>query len=405
MRNCVEKTTNMKYFVLIIDGAAGLPLPDRGGRTSLELAATPNLEAMVSAGQLGLACTVPPGMEPSSACACMSVMGYDPTVYYKGRASIEARSLGIDIGPGEVVFRCNLVTVRDGKMFDYSSGHISSQEAREIIATLNDKLGGQDVIFYPGVSYRHILKLRGHEETLQAACTPPHDIPSRSTGEYLPQGPGSRLLRDLMTRSETALRGHQVNKARLSRGEPPVTTIWLFWGSGRLPAMPSFREKYGLDAALTSGVDLLRGLAKMAGIEILDIKGVTDGPDSDHRAQVEGSLAALRRRDLVIAHIEAPDEAAHGGSVEEKVEAIERIDKEVVGRLRGLPGLRVLVMPDHPTPVSRRTHTSDPVPFLVWGEGVKSNGARRFTETEAAGTGVFIEEGYTIMEKFLGDFR
>ena len=388
-----------------MDGAAGLPLPDRGGRTSLELAATPNLEAMVSAGQLGLACTVPPGMEPSSACACMSVMGYDPTVYYKGRASIEARSLGIDIGPGEVVFRCNLVTVRDGKMFDYSAGHISSQEAREIIATLNDKLGGQDVIFYPGVSYRHILKLRGHEETLQAACTPPHDIPGRSTGEYLPQGPGSRLLRDLMTRSETALRGHQVNKARLSRGEPPVTTIWLFWGSGRLPAMPSFREKYGLDAALTSGVDLLRGLAKMAGIEILDIKGVTDGPESDHRAQVEGALAALRRRDLVIAHIEAPDEAAHGGSIDEKVEAIERIDKEVVGRLGDRKNLRVLIMPDHPTPVSRRTHTADPVPFLVWGEGVKSNGARRFTETEAAGTGVFIEEGYRIMEKFLGDFR
>jgi 2,3-bisphosphoglycerate-independent phosphoglycerate mutase len=394
----------MKYFVLIIDGAAGLPLPERGGRTSLELAVTPNLDAMAAHGSLGLARTVPPGMEPSSACACMSVMGYDPTVYYKGRASIEARSLGIEIGPGEVVFRCNLVTLRDGKMYDYSAGHISSEEARDIITTLNEKLGGEDIVFYPGVSYRHILKIKGHEETLQATCTPPHDIPGRPVTEYLPKGPGSGLLRDIMTRSEMALRGHQVNKARFSRGEPPVTTIWLFWGSGRLPAMPSFREVYGLDAALTSGVDLLRGLARMAGIEILDIKGVTDGPGSDHRAQADGALAALRRRDLVIAHIEAPDEAAHGGSVDAKVEAIEKIDGEVVGRLLQWKGgdLRVLIMPDHPTPVSLRTHTADPVPFLIWGQEVKANGARRFTEAGAAGTGVFIEEGYKIMEKFLG---
>ena len=208
---------------------------------------------MASAGSLGLARTVPPGMEPSSACACMSVMGYDPTVYYKGRASIEARSLGIDIAPGEVVFRCNLVTVKDGKMFDYSAGHIASEEAGKIIATLNEKLGGEDITFYPGVSYRHILKIKGHEETLGAACTPPHDIPGRAVAGYLPQGPGSDLLLDLMKRSETALRGHQVNKARLSRGEPPVTTIWLFWGSGRLPAMPTFRKVYGLEAALDLG--------------------------------------------------------------------------------------------------------------------------------------------------------
>jgi 2,3-bisphosphoglycerate-independent phosphoglycerate mutase len=394
----------MKYLVLIFDGAAGLPLPDRGGRTCLELAATPNLDAMAGQGQMGLARTVPPGMEPSSACACMSVMGYDPTVYYKGRASIEARSLGIDIGPGEVVFRCNLVTVREGKMFDYSAGHISSPEARQIIDTLNEKLGGEGIEFYPGVSYRHILKIKGHEETLGAVCTPPHDIPGRPVGEHLPKGPSSDLLRDLMARSEAALRGHQVNQGRLARGEPPVSTIWLFWGSCRLPAMPSFRDVYGLEASLTSGVDLLRGLARMADIEILDIKGVTDGPDSDHRAQVEGALAALRQRDLVIVHIEAPDEAAHGGSVDEKVAAIEKIDAEVGGRLRlwKAEDLRVLVMPDHPTPVSLRTHTGDPVPFLVWGAGVRTNGARRFTEAGAAGTGVFIEEGYKIMGKFLG---
>lgn len=392
----------MKYLVLIIDGAAGRPLPQRGGWTCLELADTPNLDAMAAAGSLGLARTVPPGMEPSSACACMSVMGYDPAIYYKGRASIEARSLGIDIAPGEVVFRCNLVTVKDGKMFDYSAGHISSEEARQIITTVNEQIGGEDIVFYPGVGYRHILKIGGHEETLAAICTPPHDIPGRPVAGYLPQGPGSDLLLDLIKRSETALRGHQVNEARLSRGEPPVTNIWLFWGSGRLPAMPAFKEMYGLEAALTSGVDLLRGLARMAAIEILDIKGVTDGPDSDHAAQIEGALDSLRRRGLVFMHIEAPDEAGHGGSIKDKVAAIEKIDREVVGLLCQQRGIRVLVMPDHPTPIELRTHSDDPVPFLIWGEGVGSNGASRFTEAEAARTGVFIEPGYRIMGRFLG---
>ncbi len=393
----------MKYFVLIADGAAGLPLPERGGRTSLELAITPNLDAMAKEGQLGLVRTVPPGMEPSSACACMSVMGYDPIVYYRGRASIEARSLGVDVGPGEVVFRCNLVTVRDSKMYDYSAGHISSEEAGEIIDSLNKELGGGEVVFYPGVGYRHILKLRGHEETLQAVCTPPHDIPGRSIEEYLPRGPGTELLRDLMAHSQDVLRGHKINETRLSRGQPTVDTIWLFWGSGKLPAMPSFKELYGLDAVLTSGVDLLRGLARLADISVLDIEGVTDGPDSDHRAQVEGALAALEQRDLVFVHIEAPDEAAHGGSIDQKVEAIQKIDSEVVNRLRSWQedDLRVLVLPDHHTPIEFRTHTADPVPFMIWGKGVKSNGAGRFTEAGAAGTGVFIEEGYRIMGELL----
>ena len=393
----------MKYLVLILDGAAGLPLPERGGQTCLELAATPNLDVMAAAGTLGLARTMPEGMEPSSACACMSVMGYDPVVYYKGRASIEARSRGIAIGRGEVVFRCNLVTVQDGKMADYSAGHISSEEAKAIIASLNEKLGDEDIVFYPGVSYRHILKIRRHEVLLKALCTPPHDIPGRPVKDFLPRGPGSDLLRDLMERSETLLRSHQINVARLSRGEAPVTIIWLFWGSGQLPAMPSFKKVYGLQAALTSGVDLLRGLAGLAGMEVLDIKGVTDGPDSDNQAQVEGALKALKRRDLVVVHIEAPDEAAHGGSVEDKVGAIQRIDDEVCGRLRAWRGddLRVLVMPDHPTPVSLRTHTPDPVPFLIWGKGVDANGARRFTEAEAENTGIFLEDGYKIMGRLV----
>jgi 2,3-bisphosphoglycerate-independent phosphoglycerate mutase len=394
----------MKYLVLIIDGAAGLPLPERGNKTCLELARTPNLDKLASEGFSGLVRTVPPGMEASSACACMSVMGYDPGVYYKGRASIEARSLGIDIGRGEVVFRCNLVAVREGRMFDYSAGHISTEEAKEIIATLNKEMGNDNIKFYPGVSYRHILKLRGHEDTLKAVCTPPHDIPGRPVADFLPQGPGSDFLRDLMARSETLLRSHQINAARRQRGDVPVSLIWLFWGSGQVPEMPAFRKVYGLKATLTSGVDLLKGMAKMAGMDVLDIAGVTDGADNDNTAQINGALAALPEYDLAVVHIEAPDEAAHGGFIDEKIEAIEKIDGEVVGRLRAWRGndRRVLVMPDHPTPIKLRTHSPDPVPFLIWGEGIRANGARRFTEAEAGKTGVFIEEGYKILGRLVG---
>jgi 2,3-bisphosphoglycerate-independent phosphoglycerate mutase len=393
----------MKYCVLIIDGAAGLPIPERGGKTSLELARTPNLDAMAEKGTVGLARTVPPGMEPSSACACMSVMGYDPVIYYKGRASIEAKSLGIDIGKKEVVFRCNLVNVSEGKMNDYSAGHINTAEAEELIKTLNEKLGSKDVIFYPGVSFRHILKLKGRPETLKAKCAPPHDIPGKPVADFLPQGPGSDLLRDLMARSETLLRSHQINVARRQRGNVPVTTIWLFWGSGQVPEMPAFNKSFGISAAMTSGVDLLRGLARMAGMDILNIKGVTDGPDNDNDAQAVGALEALKKNDLVVVHIEEPDEAGHGGLIEAKINAIEKIDKEVVGRLRDYRGdLRVLVMPDHPTPVTIRTHSADPVPFLIWGKGVSANGAARFTEAEAKRTGVFVGEGYKIMGKLVG---
>jgi 2,3-bisphosphoglycerate-independent phosphoglycerate mutase len=395
----------MKYCILIIDGAAGLPLPERGGKTCLELADTPELDAMVKEGTLGLVRTVPPGMEPSSACACMSVLGYDPKIFYKGRAGIEARSIGIHIGADEVVFRCNLVAVRDGKMWDYSAGHISTDEARELIKTLNESLGNEDIEFYPGVSYRHILKLRGHVDVLQATCTPPHDIPGKLVVESLPKGPGSVFLRELMDNAEKVLKNLPLNKERESRGEVPANGIWLFWGSGQVPDMPTFKNEYGIIAAVTSGVDLLRGLARMADIEILDIKGVTDGFDNDYAAQAVGALESLIRYDMAVVHIEAPDEAAHAGSIDNKIEAIQRVDAEVVSRLRYWreDDLRVLIMPDHPTPIEVRTHTADPVPFLLWGSGFGFNGAKRFTEAEAGSTGLFIEEGYKIMGKLLDD--
>jgi len=393
----------MKYCVLIIDGAAGLPIPERGGKSCLELAKTPNLDAMAGEGLLGLVRTVPAGMEPSSACACMSVLGYDPKVYYRGRSAIEAKSLDIPIDKEEVVFRCNLVAIRQGRMWSYSAGYISTEESKELITALNDSLGDDSIRFYPGVSYRHILKLKGREDALLAVCTPPHDIPDKPIKDFLPRGGGSEFLRELMERSEAVLRGHPVNLSRQARGDIPATTIWLFWGSGQVPAMPAFKQVYGKSAALTSGVDLLKGLGKMSGMKILEIAGVTDGLDNDYAAQADGALEALDDDDLVVIHIEAPDEAAHAGAVDDKIEAIRRIDGEVIGRLRSRSGeLRLLVMPDHPTPIESRTHSPEPVPFMLWGAGFKPNGAKRFTEKEAKSTGLFIDDGYRIMGKLIG---
>jgi len=289
-------------------------------------------------------------------------------------------------------------------MWDYSAGHIPSEESRALVSALNESLGSDKIYFYPGVSYRHILKIKGGEESLGAVCTPPHDIPGKPVAEFLPRGTGSELLRDLMRRSEAVLRDHPVNLRRVARGEIPATTIWLFWGSGLVPEMPPFRQVYGLSAAITSGVDLLRGLGKMAGMDILEIAGVSDGLDNDSAAQMAGALSALGDHDLVVVHIEAPDEAAHGGLVTEKVAAIEKIDREALGALRAYSGyLRVLIMPDHPTPIAIRTHSPEPVPFLLWGEGFKTNGAKRLTEREAEKTGLLLDPGYTIMSRLVGE--
>lgn len=378
-------------------------MADHDGKTCLELAYSPNLDIVAREGIVGLVRTIPPGMEPSSACACMSILGYDPTIHYHGRGAIEARSMGIPINQGEVVFRCNLVAVRGGKMWSYSSGHISTGEARELIVALDESLGNDKVHFYPGVSYRHICKIKGREDTLLSNCTPPHDIPGKPIGDFLPDGPGSDLLRDLMARSEVVLRSHPVNIERRSRGDIPATMIWLFWASGEIPDMPAFEEVYRLGAAMTSGVDIMRGLAKMVGMEILDIPGVTEGLDNDYAAQAAGALEALEGCDLVIIHVEAPDEAGHAGSVKDKIEAIQRVDKEIVSQLRTWKkdALRVLIMPDHPTPIEIQTHVGEPVPFILWGPGFTANGAMRFTEAEAKKTDVFIGEGYNIMNRLV----
>src|SRR5512136_1410147 len=379
----------MKYCVLIIDGAAGWPLASHGGKTCLELAHTPSIDALAEAGVVGLVRTVPPEMEPSSACAIMSVLGYDPRIYYRGRSAIEAHGMGVPISEGEAVFRCNLVAVRKGRMWSYSCGHISTGEGQTLIASLNEELGSDRVRFYPGVGYRHLCKIKGREDTLLANCTPPHDIPDKAVADFLPKGPGSDLLRGLMARSESVLRDHPVNAARRARGDIPATMIWLFWASGRIPDMPAFKEVYGLDAAVISGVDIVRGLARMTGADALDVPGVTGDMDNDYVAQANGALEALARYDVVVIHIEATDEAAHAGLTKDKVEAIQKVDKEIVCRLRSWDkdGLRVLILPDHATPIETRTHVGDAVPFVLWGPGFRANDAKRFTEAAAKGTG------------------
>ena len=393
----------MQHFVLIMDGAAGWPLPSHDGRTCLELARTPNLDAMAAEGSCGLVRTVPVGMEPSSACACMSLLGYDPRRYYRGRGSIEARSMEIPVGAGEAVFRCNLVSVRDGAMDSYSSGYISNEESHALIHALDESLGGRDVRFYPGISYRHICKICGREETLLASCTPAHDIPGAPIAQHLPAGEGGDFLRDLMLRSVDVLAHHPVNERRIARGQPPANMIWLFWGSGRIPDMPPFREVYGLNAAMSSGVDLLLGLAKMLDMRVLTIPGVTGDIHNDYVAQIRGAVQAMGQYDLVVAHVEAPDEAGHDGSVEDKVRAIECIDAEMVSVLRtiGREHLRVMIAPDHPTPIKVQTHVAEPVPFLLWGRGFNSNGAMRFTEAEAGQRGLFVDDGAGLMSRFV----
>jgi 2,3-bisphosphoglycerate-independent phosphoglycerate mutase len=314
--------------------------------------------------------------------------------------------MGIPIGESEVVFRCNLVATRDGKMWSYSSGHISTGEGRALITSLNEKLGNEQIRFYPGVSYRHICKIKGREDTLLATCTPPHDIPNKGIVEFLPRGPGSEFLRGLMARSEPVLREHPVNLERRARGDIPATMIWLFWGSGKIPDMPAFKKIYGPNAVVISGVDIVRGLARMTGMEVFDVPGVTGDMNNDYVAQAIGALKALDKYDMVVVHVEATDEAGHAGLVKEKVEAIERVDGEIVSRLRSWnkDALRLLILPDHSTPIQVQTHVADPVPFILCGPGFAPTDpgrAERFTEAEAKGTGIFIEEGYNIMGKLI----
>lgn len=406
----------MRHVVLIIDGASGWPSAALGGRTSLEAARTPNLDRLAREGKVGVVSNVPAGMEASSAIACMSVMGFDPSLYYAGRGPIEAAAMGIELEPGQVAMRCNLVTVVDGRMASYSAGNITSTESAELIAALQEGLGDERSRFYPGVNFRHILTVRDGEELVATGFTPPHDIAGQPVDAASPAGPGAGFAQDLMERSKAILAGHPVNSHRVAAGKPPATQIWLFWPGVRPAEMPAFEDlNGGRKAALTSPVDLLKGLAAQTGVEYLPIPGVTDGPDNDYEGQTEAALASLADHDLVFVHVESPDEAGHAGDAVGKVKAIEQVDALMVPqilRAAGVgaallgapdhPALRVLVLPDHPTPLEIRTHVAEPVPFILWGPGFEANGAIAYTEEEARATGFAVAPGHLLMSMFLG---
>lgn len=402
----------MKYLVLIIDGASGWPVPAWGERTSLEVAHIPNLDRLAREGRVGLAHNVPPDMEPSSAVACMSVMGFDPELYYTGRGPIEAMAMGIELEPGQVAMRCNLVTVLDGRLVSYSAGDISSEEAAQLFAALSqgmsdlfhDHEGKARLNLYPGAGFRSILTVRDGDELLSTRFTPPHDITDREVAGYAPVGPGARLVEELTERSKEILAGHPVNMARAARGQLPATQIWLFWPGTRPAELPAFADAYGgMRAALTSGVDLLRGLAVQTGMDLLAIPGVTDGVDNDFHAQMRGALAALESHDIVFVHVEAPDAAAHAGQGGQKVRAIEQVDGQMIPQAlewgEGL--LSLLILPDHPTPLAIKTHAAEPVPFIMWGPKFLSNGARAYSEAEARATGLAVAPGHLLISHFL----
>lgn len=394
----------MKYAIILPDGAADEPVESLGGQTPLAAARTPNLDWIASHGQVGTARTVPAGYTPGSDVATLSVIGYSPKECYTGRAPIEAAARGLKLGPDDVVFRCNLVTIADGKMADFSAGHIHNEESHRIIQDINRQLGTDRIEFFCGVSYRHLMVWRDARSLLKLTTTPPHDIHNQPVNKYLPVGAGSDVLRDLMTRSQEILANHEVNQVRRDLGENPATSIWL-WGEGTMPSLPRFAERYGVQGALIAAVDLVRGLGNLVGWKLIDVPGATGYLDTNYAGKGEYAVKALDEFDLVAVHVEAPDEAGHNGDTRAKVTAIEQVDKHIIGpvlkKLQTFPEWRVLVMPDHPTPINKRTHTMDAPPFCMAGSNVTPGGIARFVEHLANGSALKVDPGFELMEYFI----
>jgi len=405
----------MKYIILLGDGMADRPRADLGGRTCLQAAATPNLDRLATLGQVGMVHTVPEGFAPGSDVANLSVLGYDPRKYYTGRSPLEAASMGVALGPDDVAFRCNLVTLkvtggggaggcRKAMMEDFSAGHISTQEARTLIEEIDRALGSEHLRFYPGVSYRHLMVWKGGKDRIE--CTPPHDIQDKSVEDYLPRGEGDVVINELMAGSFDVLTNHPVNKARLENGKRAANSIWL-WGQGKRPSMPTFREKYGIEGAVISAVDLTKGLGVYAGFEVINVPGATGWLDTNYVGKAEHALFALKTKDIVYLHVEAPDEAGHTGDVKNKVKAIEDFDEFIVGNImhgmQQFDEYRILALPDHPTPLEIRTHSADPVPFVLYdNRNERKGGAVTYDEGIADRKEALVfKEGYKLMDHFL----
>jgi 2,3-bisphosphoglycerate-independent phosphoglycerate mutase len=400
----------MKYVVIIGDGMADRPLRELGGKTPLQAAFTPNMDRLAREGSTGIVSTIPEGYPAGSDVANLSILGYDPQKHYSGRAPLEAASIGVELKDTDVAYRCNLVSLKCNKkrtramMQDYSAGHITTGEASRLIQALNDGLKEEGIVFHPGMSYRHLMVWANGE--LDADCTAPHDITEKNIADYLPQGPGSEVLNSLLLRSVGVLEPHEVNRERMKEGKRAANSIWL-WGQGRKPALPLFSDRYGLAGAMVSAVDLTKGLGIYAGLRILDVPGVTGYLDTNYVGKAQYSLEALEELDFVYIHVEAPDEAGHSGNVGDKIKAIEDFDALVVGTvMRGLKGFdeyRVLLMPDHATPIVVRTHTDEPVPFAIFDSRGGAKGvAAAFDEDIAKAEGILkITHGHELMDLFI----
>ncbi|MCL2882670.1 MAG: 2,3-bisphosphoglycerate-independent phosphoglycerate mutase [Coriobacteriia bacterium] len=424
----------MKYIVVILDGAADLPLEDTGtpydSQTTLEAASIPVIDLMARQGRVGLARTVPEGFEPSSAAACTSILGYDPVRYGIGRGAIEAAGMGVELKDDEVALRVNTLIIEDGVMSSYACDHIETASSRALIEELALELNDDTFTLHPGIAYRHLLVVKGHPELLDVQFTPPHDITDQSIDGHLPRGGGAAgvgsgaetgaesgvgsgadLLLGFMERAHKLLPTLPANLDRIAHGLRPCTDLWPFWPGVAPTGLVSFSERFGKTAALSSGVDLLGGMAVLFGLTRLEIDGVTDGLDNDFARQATESLGALDDHDLVVIHIEAPDEEGHAGSVQGKIAALEKIDSQVMTRVltyakqQGDEGARVLVMPDHPTPIALMTHTGEPVPWVLWGSGITESKApvSAYSEYEAADTGILLDPATQLMELLLSD--
>lgn len=398
----------MKYAIIIPDGAADEPREELGGRTPLEAAATPGMDAVAAAGCVGLADHVPPGFEPGSDVANMSLLGYDPNQFFSGRAPLEAAAQGIELGPDDWAVRCNLVTIVDQVMREFTAGHIGSPEAASLLSALQ-AVAEPNCEFIPGVSYRNLMIYRGASAPFgrETRTIPPHDLTDHSVEDAYPRGPGSELLHRLMDRSVEVFADHAVNRARIEADRPPATNVWL-WGLGQRPNLTPFAERFGPSGTMISAVDLLHGLAALIGWRRVTPEGATGYLDTNYEGKAAAAIAALADSDLVCVHVEAPDEASHEGRVDAKIEAIEQIDRCIVGplhdALRGRGDYRLLVTPDHPTMIRTKTHSRGAVPLAVCGAGVTPDAATAYHEAAATDSGLRFAEGWRLMERFTGDW-
>ncbi len=403
----------MKYVILLGDGMADYPTNKLGGRTPLQCAFTPHLDEIAACGTIGLVDTIPAGLTPGSDVANLSVLGYNPLETYTGRGPLEAASMGINLEPDDVAYRCNLITIGekdtdDAFMDDFTAGHISTAEAREIIIDINKKMGSVQFQFYPGVGYRHLFVWRKVSESPET--TPPHDIPGKPVQPYLPQGARESEIRSIMQKAAEILMDHPVNIKRRNEGKKEANSIWL-WGQGKKPQITPLTQKYSLTGGMISAVDLLNGIGVNAGLKIINVEGATGYIDTNYEGKARAALDALKFMDFIFIHLEAPDEMGHEGNVEGKIQAIESFDEKIVGTILNNIGAlgdhRILVLSDHPTPLDLKTHVSDPSPFAVLSSHKEENKAsgQPFNETAAKESGIIISPGFLLMEKFIRDWR